>query len=400
MRKSIFKVFIMIALLTITACSRNAGTNNSSSDNYQKGNVTSSSKEQESDSIEESDKTEKTADSIESGYTDEELLEKIKSKLEGQLVDVEPVVDDFDGDGKNDMIAAAWYLSDELGNMVGNEEDAVGVYQYFLFTNGSDVIKFGGFGDSNHYSTNMYVIPVSDRCHFAYSSDWRSAFAAGMQKSAGVYGIYNGEVKTYVENINIELTNPGDCKIDLSTFDEPGGDDVLATTIYKTVTIKWNGSGYSNVDSSEGISDNYLNASIQPIQDPNEVWEGENVREYVDGFGIHFYLPDNIEILGIPREYEEGTSYYSIYQDDVTVSYYHDFYADSVFYTSTIDSVTDEMSDAGVGNHYKIGEKEGMIYYMNSSDGWDDAVNGTGLTYKTWFDENYMEKVSQSAWIE
>ena len=190
-----------------------------------------------------------------------------------------PIVADFNGDGRDEMVCE-----------FGREDTVNGIdmwMQYYVYTDGVNTYKFGETEEGHLYKTVTYLIPVDGGYHFATTSEWRSTVLGGHICSGGIYELGLSGAKEHFNKFFCKLTNPQEKKIDIIYYEEP----VPGSVEDGMGTLYWNGNTYSEYLVKNGITSDYSNAKIKPSRRPETVWQGVSVKEITAMHGIHFYIP-------------------------------------------------------------------------------------------------------------
>lgn len=349
----------------------------------QKEQIEIESVENEKDVVEDTSSNEVVSEVKE--FSEEELLSKIKDSVQGNLVG-EPLVCDFDGDGRKEMVCRAEQMLDQSLQPTDIEENISEVEQYFIYTNGENVQNFGNWITSFIYDTQEFLIPCDEKTHFAYSTSSRNNIAGGILTKGEIYRVEEGVVYKCYDGDSTELSNPSEKTIHMISHSVPISDETLDET-----DLVWMDDRYSNVEFSRGISDNYINASIPPHRSPKEVWGDTTVNEYVDSNGVHMNFPSDICVYRKDKVGSETIT--SFYQDRCS---YETFLCDSTI----ISQFTYENSDSGVIESYYLGQKGDNVYLLEPGySDWFDMEEAVSSITKNFY-ESYWDQFTESAWVE
>ena len=163
-------------------------------------------------------------------YTNEELIAQIQDFTDDELRD-EPIVADFDGDGREEMVCQAGAIDNSDGRDFWK--------MYFIYTDGENTYSFGEIREAFLYKVHPYLIPVGNGFHFAACSEWRNYIIDGYICYSEIYGLTPYGDEEYMNAPFCEISNPGVETIQIVYHEEatPGAIPITA------FELKWNGHG-------------------------------------------------------------------------------------------------------------------------------------------------------------
>lgn len=309
----------------------------------------------------------------------DQLLQSVKQLADGDDLG-EFIIEDFTGDGIQDIIAEA-----------GRSENDQWT-QYYIFSDGTNSYRFGEYTNSIHYETNIYALPVGKYKHFVTSNKWRAKALNGEMSHAAIYKIGTEIAIPLFDKEFCAITGIDDSRsiafVSYHKEADPGENEIDRGILHVTDDKI---EPFYNIN---GISMNYNNATVKPKSDPQNTWRGTEVQEVTANYGIHFYVPadwsiyselsdDNIDGLDFSAIDDKGRSGWII----STSCYKYEG--------------NSEPFDWGEGQWvFRIGNSGNEHYYICVAAGIEDDEPQYNPDY--YFPElkKYTEKIGETAWVE
>lgn len=111
-------------------------------------------------------------------YTDEELLDKIRSAIKTKMIS-DPFIADFDNDGQNEMVV-------RTRTEIQNDQSIWTAY--YLYTDGENVYRFGDYSIYGWINgTDYLLIPTAEGYDLAINDDTRPMAFGGRMPNAYIY---------------------------------------------------------------------------------------------------------------------------------------------------------------------------------------------------------------------
>ncbi len=170
---------------------------------------------------------------IDAEITEDDLRKEIEAYAKDELVG-DPIVADFNGDGKKEMIMESGCQTQSNGFDLWK--------QYFIYTDGTHTYQFDGVECQFLWESDYMLIPVEGGKHFAVTSNCRSQALDGQLYISAIYGLGETSATTYYFEEFSQLRDPKEGSIGVSFYEGAGSIEVLGEN-----TLKWNGKSYDFV---------------------------------------------------------------------------------------------------------------------------------------------------------
>ncbi len=170
---------------------------------------------------------------IDAEITEDDLRKEIEAYAKDELVG-DPIVADFNGDGKKEMIMESGCQTQSNGFDLWK--------QYFIYTDGTHTYQFDGVECQFLWESDYMLIPVEGGKHFAVTSNCRSQALDGQLYISAIYGLGETSATTYYFEEFSQLRNPKEGSIEVFFYEDAGSIEVIGEN-----TLKWNGKSYDFV---------------------------------------------------------------------------------------------------------------------------------------------------------